>query len=153
MPSILNRIGALTWVAMLSGVATPLHALVFLTEENPPFNYAASGKAAGISTEIVTEMARRAGIPAQFSVMKWEEAYQRAQADKDVCVYSIARLENRENQLRWVGELVREAPLWLACNPRVGKDDIAKLASALAAMNKDGSRKRLLDALEKRSSP
>ena len=234
-------------ISLLSGIALPVHSLTFLTEENPPFNHRIAGKPAGTATEIVTEMAKRAGLSVDIKVLKWEEAYQQAQAQPNTCIYSIARLENRENQLQWVGELaqnkwavfgksdfarpvksiadlrplkiggvvqdakieylkssavtnirevlrdeqnpprlflkredpnyidlwitsyysgmetaknakagpvkvvyvLREAPLWLACSPRTAKADITKLSGALAAMNKDGTRKRLIDAMEK----
>ena len=48
---------------------------------------------------------RKAGIAAKFVSMPWEDAYRQAPADKDTCVSSVARLENRERQLVWVGEL------------------------------------------------
>ena len=98
----------------------PAQAINFLTEDNPPFNYAAAGKAAGFSTEMVLEMAKRAGLPAEFRVLKWEDAYRQAQADRNTCVYSIARLENRENQLLWVGELATNK--WAL----FGRDDFSR---------------------------
>ena len=249
LPRELLRLALLAVLISISMAAAPLQALTFLTEDNPPLSFAVKGKpAAGASTEIVTEMARRAGLPADIKVMEWDEAYARAQADKDTCLYSTARLENRENQFQWVGELVvnkwavfgrsdfarpvktlndlkplkiggvavdakieflksraitnirevvrdeqnpprlflkpedpnyidlwvtgyysgneiahkagtgpvkmvymfREAPLWLACSPRTDKGDIKKLTDALAAMNRDGSRKRIIDAIEQR---
>lgn len=249
MNAITGKWTGIAAVLLLSGIALPAQALTFLTEENPPFNHTVAGKPAGTATDIVTEMAKRAGLPADIKVLKWEEAYQRAQAEPNTCVYSIARLENRENQLLWVGELVqnkwavfgksdfarpvksiadlrplkiggvvqdakieylksnavtnirevlrdeqnpprlflkredpnyidlwitsyysgmqtaktakagpvkvvyvlREAPLWLACSPRTAKADITKLSTALASMNKDGTRRRLIDAMEKQS--
>jgi len=246
LPPTLSRLVLLAATAVAT---SPLHALTFFTEENPPFSFALKGKpAAGASTEIVNEMAKRAGVSADIKVMEWDEAYSRAQADKDTCLYSTARLENRENQFQWVGELVvnkwalfgrsdfarpvkslndlkplkiggvaldakveflksraitnfrevvrdeqnpprlflkptdpnyidlwvtgyysgneiaqkakagpvkmvymfRETPLWLACSPRTDKASIRKLTDALAAMDKDGSRKRILDTIESR---
>jgi polar amino acid transport system substrate-binding protein len=244
----LHRLAVISTASALAVTALPAAAINFLTEENPPFNFAASGKVAGAATELVTEMAKRASVPASFRVMEWDIAYRQAQADKDTCLFSVARLENRENQFQWVGELatnkwavfgrsdfarplktvtdlrplkiggvvqdakveylksrsvtnirevlrdeqnpprlflkaedpnyidlwvtsyfsgneiaekakagpvkmvmvLRETPLWLVCSPRTDKGDIKKLADALATMNKDGSRKRILDALEKR---
>ncbi len=244
----LHRLVVLGAASALALAAAPAQAINFLTEDNPPFNFAASGKAAGAATELVTEMAKRASVPASFRVMEWDIAYRQAQADKDTCLFSVARLENRENQFQWVGELLtnkwavfgrsdfakplkivtdlrplkiggvvqdakveylksravtnirevlrdeqnparlflkdgdpnhidlwvtsyysaneiadkakagpvkmvmllRETPLWLVCSPRTDKGDLKKLADALASMNKDGSRKRIVDALEKR---
>ena len=46
--------------------------------------------------------------------------------------------------------VIREQPLWLACSPRTSKEQVKKLADALASMQKDGSHKRSIDAMEKR---
>lgn len=85
--------------------AASAQALTFLTEENPPFNYRESGKLTGVSTEVVTEMARRAGLSPGFEVLPWAQAYLRAQSRKDTCIYSIARVEIRERVFRWVGPI------------------------------------------------
>ena len=236
------------FLAMSGGMAASAHALTFLTEENPPYNFTQAGKPAGLSTEIVAEAAKRAGLSMEVVSIAWDEAYQRGQADKDSCLYSVARLENRENLFQWVGEIamnkwavfgrgefakpvktaadlrpfkiggvvtdakidylksiavtnikevlrdemnpprlflkpqdpnyidlwvtgyyaasaiasaakagpiklvyvLREQPLWLACSPRTSKETVKKLADAMAAMKKDGTQKRLVDAMEKR---
>jgi polar amino acid transport system substrate-binding protein len=99
MRSLLSAIA----LAAASLAAPSAQALTFLTEENPPFNYRESGKLTGLSTEVVTELARRAGLSPAFEVLPWEEAYRRAQAKKDTCLYSTARVEIRERVFRWVG--------------------------------------------------
>ena len=83
--------------------SAPVHALTLLTEENAPFNYTEGGRLTGMSSDIVAEMAKRAGVTVQTQSQAWERAYQTAQADKDTCVYSTARLENRERLFQWVG--------------------------------------------------
>ena len=233
--------------SFLGTIALPASAITFLTEENPPYNHTQGGKPAGLSTQIVTEAAKRAGVASDIKFLDWEEAYQRGQADKDSCLFSVARLENRENLFQWVGEIavnkwavfgrndfnkpiktiadlrpfkiggvatdakvemlrnsavtnvlevvrddqnpprlflkqddpnridlwvtgyyaagsvaasakagpvklvyvLREQPLWLACSPRTGKDVVKKLSDAIAAIKKDGTHKRLIDAIEK----
>jgi polar amino acid transport system substrate-binding protein len=99
-----------TTCALLSliGLAVPgaaARALTFVTEENPPFNYTEQGKVVGISTEIVTELARRGGVPAQIQSMPWEQAYIAAQRDKETCIYSTARIDNRERLFFWIGPI------------------------------------------------
>lgn len=81
------------------------HALTLVTEENPPFNYTEQGKVVGLSTEIVTELGKRSGVPLQIKSMAWEDAYVAAQRDKDTCIYSTARLENRERLFTWIGPI------------------------------------------------
>ena len=97
--------GKITAGITLACMIAPAQAVTFLTEDNPPFNYAATGKAVGFATEMVTEMAKRAGLPAEIRVLKWEDAYRQAQADEDTCVYSIARLETRKNRCLGVGKI------------------------------------------------
>lgn len=90
--------------ALLSGQAM---ALTLLTEQNLPFNGSVEGKSdgrpVGLSVEVLTEAARRAGLSPTISVQPWADAYLRAQVDKETCLFSTARLENRERLFRWVG--------------------------------------------------
>ena len=83
----------------------PAQALKLLTEENPPLNYTDGKKLTGMGTEVVQEMGRRAKVKLEFEVMAWNKAYEKAQADKETCLYSTARLPNRENAFKWVGPI------------------------------------------------
>jgi len=103
----MNRLKALTLpacaVAALLLASPPALALKLLTEENPPLNYTENKKLTGMATEVVTEMLKRAKIKPDITVMAWDKAYEKAQADKETCLYSTARLPNRENAFKWVG--------------------------------------------------
>jgi polar amino acid transport system substrate-binding protein len=59
-----------------------------------------------MSVEVVSEMTKRAGIKADFELLSWKDAYERAQRDRDTCVFSTARLDNRKNLFKWVGPIV-----------------------------------------------
>jgi polar amino acid transport system substrate-binding protein len=83
----------------------PALALKLLTEENPPLNYTENKKLTGIGTDVVREMGKRANMKLEFEVLPWNKAYEKAQADKETCLYSTARLENRENAFKWVGPI------------------------------------------------
>jgi len=83
----------------------PALALKLLTEENPPLNYTENKKLTGMATEVVQEMGKRAGMKLDFEVMAWNKAYEKAQADKETCLYATARLPNRENAFKWVGPI------------------------------------------------
>ena len=85
--------------------ASEARALNLLTEENPPFNFSDKKKPAGASTEIVLAMAKKAGLETTVQIMPWGRAYEKAQADKETCLYSTARLSNRENAFKWVGPI------------------------------------------------
>ena len=55
--------------------------------------------------------------------------------------------------IKLVLKLPKEERLWLTCGPSVGSDTVKALADALAAMNKDGTYKKIFDAYEKRFAP
>ncbi len=95
----------LSLAAALLLVPRPAVALKLLTEENPPLNYTQNKKLTGMATEVVQEMGKRARMKLEFEVMPWSKAYEKAQADKETCLYSTARLGNRENAFKWVGPI------------------------------------------------
>lgn len=102
----LNKIPRVISLLLLSGfMATQAQALQLLTEEYPPFNYTQDKQFKGISTEVVTEMGRRAKIPMEFSATAWSDAYKAGQSKRDTCIYSTVRLDNRERIFKWVGPL------------------------------------------------
>ena len=101
---------------MFAAHAAHAQSVTFLTEENPPFNFAQGGKPAGISTDVVNEMTKRAGIAARFEILPWDSAYRRAQAEKNTCLYSTARIEVRERLFRWIGPIATNKYVLVAKN-------------------------------------
>lgn len=93
----------------------PALALKVLTEENPPLNYTENKKLTGMATEVVQEMGKRAKTELDFEVIAWSKAYERAQADKETCLYSTARLPNRERTRSSGSD--RSLPTSGACSP------------------------------------
>jgi polar amino acid transport system substrate-binding protein len=89
--------------------AAPAHAVQMLTEEYPPFNFTENKALTGLSTEVVIEMGRRAKVAMTFAVMPWPQAYEQTQKKVETCLFSTARLENRERIFKWVGPLATNA--------------------------------------------
>jgi polar amino acid transport system substrate-binding protein len=118
---MIRRIATRAFLSLigLTLVASSARALTLVTEENPPFNYTEQGKVVGMSTEIVGELGKRSAIPLQIQSMPWEKAYVAAQRDKDTCIYSTARLENRERLFSWIGPIATNQ--WVL----IGKSDFA----------------------------
>ena len=113
-----SSVASLSAIALVVSISTAqAQSITFLTEQNPPFNFAQGGKPAGMSTDIVNEMVKRAGVTGRFEILPWDSAYRRAQTDKDTCVYSTARLENREKLFGWIGPIATNR--WVL----VAKDD------------------------------
>jgi polar amino acid transport system substrate-binding protein len=100
-----RAVALLTALAAAAFAAMPAAALMLLTEENPPFSFTDKGNLQGSATQIVRDMAARAGVPATFEVLPWDKAYVRAQGQKDACLFATARLENRERLFLWVGPI------------------------------------------------
>jgi polar amino acid transport system substrate-binding protein len=115
---MIRRLAFLSLIG-LTLVASSARALTLVTEENPPFNYTEQGKVVGMSTEIVVEIGKRSGTPLQIQSMPWEKAYIAAQRDKDTCIYSTARLDNRERLFSWIGPIATNQ--WVL----IGKGDFA----------------------------
>jgi len=91
--------------ALLFPIAGAAQSLTLLTEENPPFNFTQSGKLVGVSTEVVNELAKRAGVQIALESGVWDTVYKRAQSQKNTCLYSTVRLENRQKLFRWIGPI------------------------------------------------
>lgn len=104
-----STLGNVLLAAGLALAATSAHALTFTTEDYPPFNLKGSdGKVAGISTDIVQEALKRAGLTASIQLLPWERALDMAKKQPDVCVYSAVRNAEREKLFKWVGPLVAD---------------------------------------------
>ena len=96
---------ALTFALAWAPIA-PAATLTFLTEESPPFNYTENGKITGSVAEIVQQILSRSGQSATVQMAaQWDDAFMRAQAEKNTCLFATARLENRERLFLWVGPL------------------------------------------------
>ncbi|WP_374347599.1 substrate-binding periplasmic protein [Chitinimonas sp.] len=93
----------LLFAVMLGSAAS---AMTFTTEDYPPFNTKGSdGKVTGISSEIVQEALKRAGVSANIELLPWERALDMAKKQGDTCVYSAVRNAEREKLFKWVGPL------------------------------------------------
>jgi polar amino acid transport system substrate-binding protein len=86
-------------------MVSSVHALDITTEDNAPFNYVDNQQVTGISTEILQEVGKRAGVPLKIQVLPWARAYQSALNLPDTCVYSTVKLPERETLFKWVGPL------------------------------------------------
>jgi polar amino acid transport system substrate-binding protein len=88
----------------LSGVNVGLAAdFKIMTEEYPPYNYTQDGKLTGLSSEVMMELAKRVGHPADVEVLPWARAYGLIQQKDGLILYSMTRTEAREDLFKWVG--------------------------------------------------
>lgn len=88
------------WHALAA--AAPLQ---IVTEELPPYNMTVDGQVTGMSTEVVQAVLGRLHLQVPIQVMPWARAYDMAQHQSDVLIYSIARTPQRETLFQWVGSI------------------------------------------------
>ena len=109
----MRRFGLCCLAAVLlchSACAAPTENLTLTTEDYPPFNIKgdAGHPISGISTDIVREMMKRAGIAIDITMYPWQRALSIASSDSDSCVYSTVRTAKREPTYKWVGPLTSD---------------------------------------------
>lgn len=98
-----------SWHALLGilllAVASAARAetLKVLTEEFPPYNYTENGRITGFSTAVVQAVLKEVQLQGDFQSLPWARAYDMAQANGSVLIYSIARNPQREKLFKWVG--------------------------------------------------
>ena len=76
-----------------------------LTSEFPPYNYNYNGVLVGVSVDVVRAVLAEAGVQAEIESVPWARAYQRAQADANILIFSITRTVERESLFKWVGTI------------------------------------------------
>lgn len=76
--------------------------ITVLTYEWRPFNFEEDGQIKGISTDVVRETLRRAGIEAEFRMCPWARAYRWAMEEENVMLFTIARTPEREEHFQFI---------------------------------------------------
>jgi polar amino acid transport system substrate-binding protein len=99
-----HALGATIWLLGV-GISLSAAALDITTENNAPFNYGDDQHVVGISTEIITEMGQRAGVPLKIQMLPWARAYLTALNTPATCVYSTVRLPERAELFKWIGPI------------------------------------------------
>lgn len=104
MKKILSIIFA-GWVAINFPIGTAYaQKITVVTEEMAPYNFIdEKGHIAGLATELVQEVFKRANIEYQINVYPWSRAYRMAQGSPNMAIYSMGRNEERESLFKWVG--------------------------------------------------
>lgn len=77
-------------------------------EDYPPFSWAdkVSGKATGLSADIVNELMARAGVPSTAAqIAPWARAMVLTATTPNSCLYTTARVPEREEHFQWIGPI------------------------------------------------
>ncbi|MBR7799254.1 substrate-binding periplasmic protein [Undibacterium fentianense] len=59
----------------------------------------------GQSADKVHELFKRSRLPYQMNMMSWNRAFELARKNPDTCVFSTARIKERESWFQWVGPI------------------------------------------------
>jgi polar amino acid transport system substrate-binding protein len=88
-------------------VISPLKAesLRIVTENFPPYNFQVADEARGLSSEVVQAVLKQINLQVSIEFYPWSRAYETAQAEKNILIYSIARIVEREALFHWVGTI------------------------------------------------
>lgn len=106
----MKKLFALLLVGILILIACSAPAsntkLRVLTTGNAPYNYVDDkGQVAGSSTEVVRAILKKLGQEITIEPMLWDKAFELAQKEPNVALYSTARVSWRENLFQWVGPI------------------------------------------------
>ncbi len=79
--------------------------LTIVTEHLAPFQIVESNSITGFSTEIVKAVLDESGLEYGIEAFPWSLSFNRAMQEEDICIYSLARIPDRELLFQWVGHI------------------------------------------------
>lgn len=108
----MRRAGLLLWtvLAVVPGLGAGAETLRLVAEEMAPLNMAGPGEGGviGIATEVIGTALARSRISHTVSLQPWTQAYDMALRQRDTCVYSTSRTEERIPHFKWIGPVVHD---------------------------------------------
>jgi polar amino acid transport system substrate-binding protein len=93
----------LSWAP--ANAATALAPLTVVTEDLAPYSYAEGERITGYATELVQEALAQAGLDYTLHLYPWARAYQMAQTQPNVLIYSMVRTPERERRFQWIAQI------------------------------------------------
>ncbi|MGP0174305.1 substrate-binding periplasmic protein [Pseudomonas sp. NCHU5208] len=85
-----------------ASAAAELH---LYTEDNRPYSFLEAGKPDGMAVQVVEELVRRSGQPAQIELVPWTRGYHQVQREADAALFPVVRTPEREALFQWVGPI------------------------------------------------
>jgi polar amino acid transport system substrate-binding protein len=110
--AVRHRLGAGLALALIAFAPLPPPATAeepasvrVVTELLPPYNFEEGGVVKGASTAVVRAVLEQAGLRYTLEVQPWARALDTVLHERNTFIYSIARTEERERQLVWLGKI------------------------------------------------
>lgn len=97
-------VGLVVFLAFFCGqvFATKLN---ILTEHLAPFQIVSKDSIKGLSTEIVEATLKESKYAYDISSYPWALSFSRAKHEENTCIYSLARIPQRESLFKWIGHI------------------------------------------------
>lgn len=113
MNSSLNILLAAWLFTMATVVKAETPTFYLLTEQYPPYNMTADGKAFahssdqidGLCSEIIRNVFDRAGVSYRMKLRNWSFGMQRVQRNKDHGLFCMVKNAERKDMFHWVGPI------------------------------------------------
>lgn len=102
--------------------------LKFLSVDFPPYTYQTPHGGAGAIYDVVQEISKRLGKPAQIEFVPWNRARFEADNKPNIAIMPLARTPERENQYTWLIHVLDDP--YVLITTRKSKHDISNFKSA-----------------------
>jgi len=136
---IKNRLtqSALLFILLFCGTAMSAKINI-LTEHLAPFQIVEGNKIGGLSTEIVEATLKEARLTYSIEAYPWSLSYHSALQKKNTCIYSLARLPQRQNLFHWIGHITTSTiSLYALKNKTLKIDNLTQAKNYKIAVIKD----------------
>ncbi|CAN7414038.1 transporter substrate-binding domain-containing protein [Pseudoduganella sp. LjRoot289] len=104
---ILQRLFLVAMLLCSASIAFGAERMLAVTEEFPPFNYTENGKLAGYGVELAQAVLEGAGVDYAMASYPWARAYEMAQQQPNVLIFSMTRTPDREKLFHWIAPLAK----------------------------------------------
>jgi polar amino acid transport system substrate-binding protein len=92
-------------VALLMPALAAAADVRIVGEHLPPSSMMEGNVVVGRETLKVRDIMARAGLSYGIELLPWKRAYAQALRERDTCIFSTSRTQEREAQFRWIGPL------------------------------------------------
>jgi polar amino acid transport system substrate-binding protein len=96
--------GLIVFLMLFSGKVLSAK-LNILTEHLAPYQIVSEYSVMGLSTEIVEATLKESQYAYDIAAYPWALSFNRAKHEKNTCIYSLARIPQRESLFKWVGHI------------------------------------------------
>jgi len=121
--------------------ATQQQTIHLVTEHLPPYQVLEeNGEISGFAVELIHEVMKRSGYQYQLNGYSWARSYNLTLQKPNYCIFSIARIPEREKLFAWIGTIteVNNAVIWgLKSQHRSKKLTLEEIKNYLIAVNKN----------------